>query len=105
MDVDKHLDKKSIDIISDLITTPLITALFSVAVMPSRMDPDAQPFVHDILKDEPLVGYTTVAPKIITKPRLPSKSSSLNKASRRSVKSLSSPPNETESESEGKLNF
>jgi len=104
LDVEKLLDKKSIDIISDHVTTPVIAALFSVAAMPSRVQSDTNPFLHDIVKDEPIEGYTVVAPKITATSNLFSKSSTPGKSSRRSVRNQSKPSTESAAlESQGKL--
>jgi len=104
LDVEKHLDKKSIDIISDHVTTPVIAAIFSVVAMPSRMQSETNPFLHDVVKDEPIEGYTTTSPKIAATSNLSPKAST-PKSSRRSVRSQSKLTSDSATlESQGKLN-
>jgi len=105
LDVEKHLDKKSIDIISDHVTTPVIAAIFSVVAMPSRMQSETNPFLHDVVKDEPIEGYTTTSPKIAATSNLSPKASTPSKSSRRSVRSQSKLTSDSATlESQGKLN-
>jgi len=86
LDINTHLDKRRIDTISDLLTSPLIAALYSVEAMPVRMEDDTNPYLHDIVKDEPIEGYTAIAPRISLRDDLHMDSSTASKSNRSPVK-------------------